>query len=179
MQVILIGYRCTGKTSVGKILAGWLGMPFFDTDELIEARAGKTIPVIVADGGWETFRALERQAIEEICAYADCVIAPGGGAVMDRVNGEIMKRRGFLVWLRADEKTIMRRMEADGAGGKERPALLGNDPCEEVARVLREREPAYRAAADWSIETTGKEPESIAAEIHAYLLARRGLDIQR
>ncbi len=179
MRVILIGYRCTGKTSVGKVLAAMLGLPFFDTDEIVETRAGKTVAAIVAEDGWETFRVLERLVVEEVCARGDCVVAPGGGAVLDSRNRAVMKRRGTIVWLRADEGTIVARMAADGAGGGKRPALLGDDPCREVASVLREREPIYREAADYSVETAGKEPERIAAEIHAHLRARDASDMRR
>lgn len=173
MNIFLIGYRCTGKTTVGMSVAARIHLPFFDTDMLIEARAGKTITEIVGTNGWESFRTLEKEIIKEVSTRPDCVIATGGGAVVDRENVEIMKGNGILIWLVADEKTITDRMRVDPVSGKQRPPLVGVDPVEETARCLREREPVYRAAADFSVNTSGKDIPGIVEEIFAVVRRKR------
>ena len=78
MNIVLIGYRCTGKTSVGRRISERLGIPFYDTDELIKEHTGKTIKEIVDDGGWEAFRAEERAVIRDLPSAEDAVISLGG-----------------------------------------------------------------------------------------------------
>ena len=165
MKVVLIGYRCTGKTAAGTRLAERLGLPFFDTDAMIEAREGRTIPEIVAEEGWEFFRAREKEIIGGFSGMRDCVLAPGGGAVMDRGNLAVLKERGIVIWLVADEATIVSRMNADSLNGKRRPALLGVDSPAETILLLAERAPVYRSAADFSIDTSGKDIEVVVDEI--------------
>ena len=97
MKVVLIGYRGTGKSTVGRLLADRLGLPFIDTDTLVEARAGKPIPAIFAADGEEGFHALEREVCAGLAA-AQGVIATGGGAVLDPENVAAL-RHGARVFL--------------------------------------------------------------------------------
>ena len=83
MKIVLIGYRCTGKTAVGKRIAERLGLPFYDTDELIQGQSGKTVREIVEDGGWDTFRAAEKAIVKQLPDLGEGVIAAGGGVPMD------------------------------------------------------------------------------------------------
>ncbi|MBW2651003.1 MAG: shikimate kinase, partial [Deltaproteobacteria bacterium] len=104
-NIILIGYRCTGKTSVGEKLSERLGLPFFDTDDLIVERAGMSISKIVENGGWNLFRKKEKETIKGLSLMNKNIIATGGGVFENQENGEALKRNGLFVWLTADVKT--------------------------------------------------------------------------
>jgi shikimate kinase len=165
MKIVLIGYRCTGKTSVGKHLAQRLGLSFYDTDELIQRKAGKTIRELVDAEGWDAFRARERVIIRQLPSSADAVIAAGGGAIMDAANRKALTEKGLCVWLTADVKTITKRMQADKASAVQRPPLSGDNLEEETAKILEARRPMYQEMADCTINTAGKEITAIADEI--------------
>jgi shikimate kinase len=169
MNLILIGYRCTGKTSVGKRLAGNLGMAFYDTDALIQEERNQTIQEIVASGGWTAFRAEEKKIIATLALQDNCVIALGGGAVLDPENMEVMKANGRVIWLMADSETILERMAKDHATTAQRPPLLGQDNVLETTLLLEQRTPLYRAAADRVIDTRGRNFNDIAGEILQWL----------
>lgn len=168
MNIILIGYRCCGKTSIGRELAFRLGVPFYDTDEIIEDQTGRTVQEIVAKGGWPAFRTLERRTIGRLAKETDSVIALGGGAVVDPANMEALRPAGCFVWLTADESTIVARMTQDGKTDAQRPPLGGGDSASEVSRVLRERMPIYRAAAQLVLDTTDMGLDETVEEICKY-----------
>jgi shikimate kinase len=172
MNIILMGYRCTGKTSAGRSLAGLLGVPFRDTDEMVERRTGLTIPRIVAEGGWSAFRAAEAAVIRQLAGTDRSVIALGGGAVLDTRNVEHLQANGYFVWLSADAETIAARMERDAASGSERPSLTGESSLGEMRAVMAEREPLYRRLADLVVDTAGIETEHVAEAIRAGLRER-------
>jgi shikimate kinase len=165
MNIILMGYRGCGKTTVGRIVAERLGKRFFDTDAMIRERSGKTIREIVADGGWEAFRTLERHAVAELAASEESVISIGGGAVLDEENVKNLKRKGVLIWLTADAATIAGRLRNDRANEDQRPSLSGSDAVAEIESVLEEREPVYRSVADRIIDAAGRSATEVAAEI--------------
>lgn len=178
MKIVLIGYRCTGKTSVGKRLAERLGIPFFDTDELIQSEAGKTIRELVEEEGWDAFRARERAIITQLPLSADAVIAAGGGAIMDAANRKALKEKGLCVWLMADVGTIVERMRNDRASNAQRPSLSSDGLEQETAKILESRGPIYQEMADCTIDTSGKEIAAIADEILG-ALGLRLLDQER
>jgi shikimate kinase len=165
MNVILIGYRCSGKTSVGKRLAENLGWPFVDTDDRLVEKHGRSVKEIVEDDGWEGFRRLERDVIQEVCARDNMVIATGGGAVLDPENVGAMQKSGRVIWLRVSPQTVQQRMAGDEDTDALRPALTTKGPQDEVAGVLMERTPLYEQAADMSIDTDGKTMDGIVGEI--------------
>ena len=118
----LIGYRGTGKSTVGRILADRLDRPFLDADLEIEARAGRSIASIFAEWGEPAFRDWEERTLVELTAtYPDAILATGGGAVLRASNRELLARFGFVVWLRAEPAELARRLEADQA---QRPHAL-------------------------------------------------------
>ncbi len=143
MNIILIGYRCSGKTSVGKQLAEKMKVPFYDTDALIVKRIGKTIKEWVEEKGWESFRQEEKAVIQEISSLDLAVIALGGGAVLDPENRELIKRNGMIFWLTADVQTIIERMNADPNNKDMRPHLSEKDWESEIQATLAERFPIY------------------------------------
>jgi len=168
MNLILIGYRACGKTCVGKKVSGFLGLPFYDTDDLIQRKTGKTVRQIVQEGGWPAFRKSEKAAIGEVGRQDGVVIALGGGAVMEAGNVEALKGKGCFVWLQAEEETLRKRMRGDGASPEQRPPLTipGNGDEKEL---LAKRSPVYRALADLIIDTTGRSIDKVAEEILAAL----------
>ena len=166
MNIVLIGYRGTGKSTVGKMVAARLGRPVISTDAEIVKRAGKNIPEIVAQHGWEYFRDLESQVCGELAGQDAIVIDTGGGAILRSENVEQLKGNGILFWLTASVESIAQRIGRDN----QRPSLTGTKSfVEEIEEVLRERTPKYRTAADHIIETDGRSILQIADEVLARL----------
>ena len=165
MNIVLIGYRCSGKTAVGGVLARELDMEFLDTDLLIEAEAGRSIDKIISEEGWAHFRDAEKGVIEEVSVSDNQVIAPGGGAVMDGNNVRNLKRNGFIVWLRGDAEVLKARMERDPRSAVTRPSLTGTDPLEEIHQVLDIRTPLYEQAGNIMVDTGPLSIEEVAERI--------------
>ena len=161
-NIVLTGFMCTGKSEVGRRLAKRLGRPFVDTDQLIEGRAGKSVAAIFRDDGEDAFRALEREVVATAAVGEDTVIAVGGGAVLDPVNVERLRAAGIVVCLTADADTILRRV-GDVA---RRPLLAGGDPRGTVESLLATRGPAYEAAADVTVDTSGRKVGEVAERVH-------------
>lgn len=170
MNVVLIGYRGTGKTSVGKRLAGKLHVSFYDTDEIVETAAGRSIKEMVREKGWEYFRKREKDAVRDAASQERDVIATGGGAVMDAENADILKKNGILIWLFADARTIVGRIENDSRSCTQRPSLSGGDLLQETIHILEEREPVYRRLADFSVDTTARGIDETVDEICRFLI---------
>lgn len=168
-NIVLIGYRCTGKTSVGKKLAEMLKIPFYDTDDLIKKETGAAVPELVVKNGWPFFRAKEREIIARLADLEGSVLALGGGAVGDARNLERLKRNGVFVWLRADTEVIAARMVRDPAGPEQRPSLTGSDPIAEIEDVLRQRLADYEKAADFMIDTSAIDIDAVAERIRERL----------
>jgi len=166
MNVVLIGYRGTGKSTVGKIVAARLGRPVVSTDAEIVRITGQGIPEIVAERGWDYFRDLESQVCQELAQRDELVIDTGGGAVLRPQNSEALKKSGVLFWLTASVDTIAKRIGPD----TQRPSLTGTKSfVDEIQDVLRERTPRYQAVADHIIATDGRSVMQIADEILARL----------
>ncbi len=153
-NIVLIGYRCTGKTAIGRRLAKRLKRPFYDTDDLIKNETGRSIPDLVAEKGWAFFREKEQAVVARISDLQDCIIATGGGVVQDEQNVANLKRNGLFIWTSASLDTIQARMKRDLAHTGQRPSLTGCDPIAEVEGVLAERLPVYRRLADFSVDTS-------------------------
>ena len=150
MNIVLIGYRGTGKSTVGKLLAMRLGRQFVSTDEEIIKRANRTIPEIVAQEGWEYFRDLESEVCREFAGRDRLVIDTGGGTILRTQNVEALKKSSTLFWLTASVETITKRIGRDN----QRPSLTGSKSfIDEIQDVLRERTPKYQAASDHVITT--------------------------
>jgi shikimate kinase len=165
MNIILIGYRACGKTSTGLELARLLGRPFFDTDRMVFAKTGRTIRKIVETGGWQAFREVEKTVIAELSGLDRVVISLGGGAVMNPDNVSALKKKGRFVWLQAVARILALRMNKDLGSKEQRPSLTGAGTLMEIERVLTQRLPVYRAVADVIVDTAGKDPAGLAAEI--------------
>ena len=165
MNIVLIGYRCSGKTEVGKILARELEKDFLDTDELIEDNAGCSIETIIAKDGWNHFREIEKSLIEEVSRRNNLIIATGGGVVMDEDNVKNLKENAWIVWLDGKLEVLGERMNREQKSGKIRPSLTGVDPLEEIKQVLDVRIPFYKKAANFVVDTSNRTLEKVAASI--------------
>jgi len=156
VKVVLVGFRGTGKTAVGRILADRLKVPFYDTDALIERRTGMSIPEIFRRYGEVEFRILEREVIASL-RDAKGVISTGGGAVSDPANVADLRWHGMVVLLTAAPAVILDRI-----AGSDRPGLTDLSPAEEVQALLAARQEAYIGAADVCIDTGRYTPEEVA-----------------
>ncbi len=171
MNLVLIGGRACGKTSVGAALAEILHRPFVDLDEVLVAEASRSIADIVAQEGWPGFRRREKELVARYGSRPGQVLAPGGGVVLDPDNVQTLKENGLVIWLTAPPATLRDRLLQDQGGQEFRPSLTGADPGREMERVLAEREPLYRAAAHLILDTKGLSVAEVVKrlleEIHA------------
>jgi len=161
MNIFLIGYRCTGKTSVGKALAQKLNRPFADADEELVRENSMSIADMVVQHGWDYFRQRERAVIRRLSSLDNYVIATGGGAVLNPENITDMKKSGFAVWLKATAKSIKYRILLDKVTETQRPALTDKGLLEEIEEVLAIRNPLYETAMDMSVETDNPDVNGI------------------
>jgi shikimate kinase len=172
MNIVLIGYRGTGKSTVGSLVASQLGMPLVDADEELERRAGQTIRDIFASGGEAAFRDLEAALLVGLLAGDQRVVALGGGVVLRPENRSLIRQaKNCVIWLQADANTLDRRISADTSTSQRRPNLTASGGLEEIERLLAVREPLYRECAQFAINTEGKTAEQIAAEVVSLLVA--------
>ena len=162
MNIILIGYRGTGKSVVGKILAQRLSMDYVGMDANIVKRAGMTIPQIVEQFGWARFRDIETEAARALAGRDNLVVDTGGGVIERPENMPALKASGPVFWLKASVETIVQRIRRDD----QRPALTeGKSFTEEVAEVLQQRRNKYRRAARYEIDTDDLTPDQVAGRI--------------
>lgn len=158
MNIVLIGYRGTGKSTVGRQLAARLGRVLVSTDAEIVKRAKRTIPEIVAREGWEYFRDLESSICRELSSRDQLVVDTGGGTILRTENIEALKNNGAVFWLMASVETIAKRI----GGDNQRPSLTGSQSfVDEIQSVLRERTPKYQAAADHMITTDDRSIDQL------------------
>ena len=162
INTVLIGYRCCGKTSVGKFLADMLSCSFVDTDILVASACCSSIEKLVKEKGWAYFRQKETQLLKQIMHNENQVIATGGGMVMAPENRALIKGAGFVVWLFADVNTIIQRMAADIHTPASRPRFTTRSLCEETSQTLASRTPLYEKLADMTVDTTCHPPRDIA-----------------
>ncbi len=167
--VFLVGYRGSGKSTVGRIVAERLACPFLDSDRLIEERAGQNIAAIFRDAGETAFRDLEELAVKELADRTEVgerlVVGTGGGAVLRSRNVARIRDAGLVFWLTASPEALKSRILGDGSSSDDRPALLGRSAVDEVATVLSERQGLYRRAAHFEVSTEGLAPQAVADEI--------------
>lgn len=162
MNLVLIGYRGTGKSTVGKVLARKLGRTVVSTDAEIVKRANLPVPEIVKQFGWDHFRDLESAVCRDFAARDQLIIDTGGGAILRPENVAVLQTNGMLVWLTATVDTITRRI----GGDTQRPSLTGTKSfTEEIRDVLTERTPKYQAAATHVVSTDGVSTAEVAERI--------------
>ncbi|HEY0533699.1 MAG TPA: shikimate kinase [Actinoplanes sp.] len=156
---VVVGAPGAGKTTVGQAVASRLGVPFADSDAIIEERAGKPIPEIFFDDGEDAFRALERAAIADALRDFDGVLALGGGAILDEGTRALLSA-ARVVYLSVELSDAVKRVGL-GAG---RP-LLAINPRATMKFLLDQRKPLYASVATHTVSTDGREIDDIAAEV--------------
>jgi shikimate kinase len=167
MSIVLIGYRGSGKTTIGRGLAARLGQPFIDADELIVARAAKSIREIFEQDGEKAFRRHETAVLAESISLDHHVLSFGGGVIESEANRLLLRSANHLiVYLRCDPEELMRRIERDAQSSQTRPPLtpLGGG-IEEIRSVLARREPIYRSLMTTELDVTHLTPEQAIVHI--------------
>jgi len=176
-NLVLIGYRATGKTSVGARLAEVLHRPFVDLDQVLVREAGRSVADIVAQGGWAEFRRLEKQLVARYRDARGQVLATGGGVVLDPDNVEALRENGIIIWLIADPAAIQARLSQDQPRDANRPSLTGGDTIREAAEVAEKRAPLYQAAAQISIDTTHRSVAQVVKLVLAALKPEEAINL--
>ena len=172
-HVVLVGMMGTGKTTVGRLLAERLGRRLIDSDELIEARAGRTVREIWLSDGEPAFRVLETAALRDALADPEpLVIAAAGGVVLSAENRAALRDAdAVVVWLRADPSVLVGRV-----GREEHRPLLDDDPATTLQQMLHDREPLYREVAELVVETDATSPDDVVEQIVALVGDGPGVD---
>jgi shikimate kinase len=160
-NLVLIGFMGSGKSSVGRELAKRWNFRFIDTDAMIRHKYDLSIPDIFSKHGETFFREAEHQALVRLRGVSSTIIATGGGIVIQPRNLPMLRALGRVVWLCADQTTILDRV----GKSTHRPMLNQTDPEESVSRLLKERAPLYHQAADLRVETSGLTHREVADRI--------------
>ena len=162
MNLVLIGYRGTGKSTIGKLVAARLGLEYVCLDDEIVRLAGLSIPEIVRVHTWDHFRDLEEEVVRFCAARDGQLLDTGGGVITRPSNIDRLREKGTVCLLTATVEEIVDRIGSDQG----RPSLTGSKSfTDEVAEVLAEREPLYRKAAHFIVDTSNLSPEEVAQEI--------------
>ena len=164
MNIVLIGYRGTGKSVVGELLARKLNGETISMDAEIVKKAGMSIPEFVEQNGWPKFRDLETEVAQELAERNNIIVDCGGGVIERPENIPALRANGVIFWLQASVDVVVSRI----ADGTERPALIeGKTFTEEVAEVLERRTPLYSEAAQHIINTDDMTPDQVSDSILA------------
>lgn len=163
-RLTLVGYRASGKSTVGRLAAARLGWPFIDADSAVEEDLGQPIRTYFAAHGEPAFRAAESATLQRLLAGNTClVLATGGGAVLSEANRALLAARGGLVaYLHAPSEVLQARLRHNAGG---RPSLTGGSVADEVPAILAVRDPLYRAVAHAVIDAT-RPTSAVADELH-------------
>ena len=170
MNLYLVGYRGTGKSTLAPKIARQIGFTPIDLDREIERSAGRSISEIFAQEGEPVFRELEAVMLRTFADQDRLVVATGGGIILRPENREILKL-GFTVWLEAEHGTLLRRLER----GRSRPTLTALNLSDEIRHLLEIRSPLYREVARWSVHTSDDRAAGLASEIAQRFLAETGV----
>jgi shikimate kinase len=170
VRVVLLGYMCSGKSTVGEALARRLEWKYLDFDVEIEHREGRTVKEVVADGGDDALRNWEAELTREVAGVRGAVLAPGGGWVTRPELLEALGPGTLAVWLQVSVRETVRRLREDTV---DRPFRDHPEPEKMIAEMLEERIPLYRQA-QLAVPAEGRSPEDIAFEIEQVVRTRRG-----
>lgn len=159
-NIVLVGFMGTGKSAVGKLLAGKLNKDFVELDDMIEKKEKMPIKEIFEKKGEAYFRKLEKEAVKEASQRQGLVISAGGGAIIDEENFKNLKKNSVIICLEASPEVILRRTK----GNTCRPLLNVSDPKKEIEDLLKKRAPYYKKA-DLSINTDKLTIEEVVEKI--------------
>lgn len=155
--IVLIGMMGSGKTHMGRLIAKKLGWPFYDSDQLIEEKAGCKVADIFDIWGEEKFREVEARTIQGLIDMKRSVIATGGGAILNKATADKIFARSYSVWVRADMDKIYQRVSKN----KNRPLLACENPQDVLNRLMRQRQPIYEQASFTLHSGRGDEHEAV------------------
>lgn len=164
-NLVLIGLRGSGKSTVARFLAAALQWPMLDADAELSRQTDRNIREIFMEVGEAGFRQLETALLREWQTLQDHVVALGGGAVAEPTNRPLIKEMGWVVWLTASPAVLWQRVQADPATATQRPPLTADDGATELTTLLARREPWYRECADAVVDTTDLTPEAAARAV--------------
>lgn len=166
-SIILIGGRGVGKTTIGRLLARRVGLPFADTDETVECVVGISVTEFFESRGEPAFRAMESAALQQVLTQSPVVVATGGGIVESEANRHVMKQNGLIVWLNASPKIAFDRILNDPFSGQRRPNLTAMERLTEIGVLMEKRRPWYEEIADLTIDTSALSPDGVVSAILA------------
>jgi len=164
--LFLVGPTGSGKTTMGRRVAGHLGLRFYDCDEEIERRTGASITLIFDVEGEAGFRQREAQVLEELAQLSGVLIATGGGAVLRPANRRLMQERGFVIWLQTTVDQQLQRLELD----RTRPLLQTTNRRASLEEQARLRDPLYAEVADLAFRSGDHSARHMARELTRTLL---------
>jgi len=168
-NIVLIGFMATGKTVIGRKLAGLLKREYIDTDAAIEKLTGKTVSQIFAEDGEARFRLEEKLLVQNLSKRDNLVIATGGGLVLNPENVCLLKKNGVLIALTASPEVIHERVKRNN---NNRPLLSEGDLLSKIKELMHQRKHAY-AAAEITIDTGKYSIDDAVKQIKFYLLERK------
>ena len=168
--IALVGFRASGKSVVGKLLAKELNLSFVDMDERLVASFGQDIGQWVQAHGWASFREAESELLQQLSQEQGLIVATGGGVVLSAANRELLMHHFLVIWLKASPETTCLRMLDDPNTDTNRPALSSLPLREEIQQVLTERSAFYQETAYIILETDTALPEKLVSEIKRRLL---------
>jgi shikimate kinase len=149
LLIIFVGLPGSGKTTIGRQMGRRLGLPFLDSDSVIEQRLGCSIREFFEREGEERFRDIEQNVLDDLSKYHHGVLSTGGGSVLRPLNRENLHARGKVVYLRSTPEEVFRRLKHD----MQRPLLQVDDPQEKLRALFNVRDPLYRETAHFVFET--------------------------
>jgi shikimate kinase len=165
-KIILIGPMGAGKSTIGRLLAKHLDLPFKDSDSEIEARCGADIPWIFDVEGEAGFRLRETTVLKSLINEPELIIATGGGIVLKQENRALIKQADIVIYLVANIEQLVKRTEKD----KKRPLLQVADPEQKIRQLITERDALYREVATRIVMTDARSPKILAKQIAANIL---------
>ena len=169
MNLYLIGFRGSGKSTIAPLVAKQLGWSFDDSDEQVVLLAGCPISQIFQDYGEATFREWETTVLLALSRQSSVVVSTGGGCPLSITNRDLMTETGKIVWLRAKAEVLWARIKADDKNQAQRPDLTKDGGFVEVQRVLESRTSIYAACADYTVDVESLTPEHIAKQVADWL----------
>ena len=164
-KIVLIGFRCVGKTTIGRRLAETLNWKFLDLDIEIQKETEKTIKELVEEKGWDYFRKVEKESMKKLKDMKNVVIALGGGSVIHEDEMKLLFKKSFIVWLYSSPEVILERMKKDKKTISQRPSLKNSGLEKEIRDVLKERIPLYEKFSHFKIDTDDIDVEGAVEKI--------------
>lgn len=162
-NIVLVGFMGSGKSTIARVLHQRLGYPLVEMDQVLEERAGKPISRIFEEDGEEVFRAMESDLLRELDdpTAPSRIISTGGGVVGRQGNRDLLRRLGYVVWLKVTAEMVLERT----ARTRHRPLLNTDDPEEKVRVLMEVRAPLYDEVAHLTLETSGLSSDEVATGI--------------